>query len=303
MSEQDGRSIVVPTASSILLPDRPAAVMGILNVTPDSFSDGGRYLDPEAAIEHGLALFDEGADVVDVGGESSRPGADPVPEAEELRRVVPVVAALAASGKGRVSVDTVKPDVARAAIEAGATLVNDISASLHEVVASVGRPDVGWVAMHMQGDPRTMQVAPSYGDVVDEVVSFLAGRADAARAAGVAEVWLDPGIGFGKTEAHNASLLRHLDRLVALGFPVVVGTSRKRFLGAMLARSDAGRRGGAPSSGSDDAGLEPVPTEDRLAGSVATEVWAVAMGARMVRAHDVAAAVQACRVAWTGPRG
>ncbi|MEY2568670.1 MAG: dihydropteroate synthase [Actinomycetota bacterium] len=245
-------------------------VMGILNVTPDSFSDGGRWLDPEAAIARGHELVAQGADVVDVGGESSRPGADPVEEAEELRRVVPVIRALAPHV--RVSVDTVKPAVASAALDAGATLVNDVSASLADVAAAHG---AGWVAMHMQGEPRTMQEAPRYDDVVAEVTAFLAERAEHGRAAGVDEVWVDPGIGFGKTASHNLSLLRHLRSLVGAGSPVMVGTSRKGFLGRIA--GDA-----AP--------------EDRLEGSVATAVWAAEQGAAMVRVHDVAATVQAMRV-------
>jgi dihydropteroate synthase len=244
-------------------------VMGILNVTPDSFSDGGRFLDPAAAVAHGLELFDEGADVVDVGGESTRPGAAPVEEAEELARVVPVVEALARSGRGRVSIDTTKPRVAEAAVEAGATLINDVSASLGEVAASWG---VGWVAMHMQGTPRTMQAEPHYDDVVGEVRRFLVEKAEAARAGGVEEVWIDPGIGFGKTQAHNLSLLRHLDALAATGFPVLVGTSRKSFLGALV--------GGAGP-------------DDRIEGSLATAVWAIHRGAAAVRVHDVRATVQA----------
>src|SRR5215207_8728037 len=183
--------------------------MGILNVTPDSFSDGGRFLDPEVAIDHGRAMVREGAAIVDVGGESTRPGAEPVETAEELRRVVPVVEALAR--ELRVSIDTTKPEIARAAVAAGATLVNDVSASLGGLAAELG---VGWVAMHMQGEPRTMQAAPHYDDVVDEVLAFLVGRAEAAQRAGVEEVWIDPGIGFGKTAAHNLSLLRHLNRFV-----------------------------------------------------------------------------------------
>ena len=211
--------------------------MGVLNVTPDSFSDGGRHLDHVAAVAHGRRLLAEGADLIDVGGESTRPGAEPVPEAEELRRVVPVIEALAA--ETRVSVDTRKAAVAHAAIDAGATLVNDVSASLHEVAAERG---VGWVAMHMQGEPRTMQQRPRYDDVVAEV----------------------------------------RDALVATGWPVVVGTSRKGFLGAALAAAD----------GVD----EPVPTDDRLAGSVATATWAIAAGAGMVRVHDVTATVLASRL-------
>jgi dihydropteroate synthase len=215
--------------------------MGVVNVTPDSFSDGGHWFEPDSAIAHGYALIDEGATIVDVGGESTRPGADPVPEDEELRRVVPVVEAL--SQVTRVSIDTRKEGVARAAVRAGATLVNDISASLWHVAADLG---VGWVAMHMQGEPRTMQHAPSYRDVVAEVRSFLADRAERAATAGVEEVWVDPGFGFGKTAQHNLSLLRHLDRIVALGWPVVVGLSRKVTLGRLLAASDVRGRATEP---------------------------------------------------------
>ena len=246
-------------------------VMGVLNVTPDSFSDGGRHDTLEAAVAHGLLMVAEGADIVDVGGESSRPGAEPVPLEVELARVVPVVEALA--GRVRVSVDTVKEEVARAALRAGATLVNDVSASLWEVAAAAG---AGWVAMHMQGSPRTMQDDPHYGDVVCEVREFLVDRAGVARRAGVGEVWLDPGIGFGKTMAHNLSLLRHLPELVeaAAGAGcagVTVGTSRKRFLG-----------GSGPG--------------DRAEGSLATAAGAMVAGAGMVRVHDVAATVQAARL-------
>jgi dihydropteroate synthase len=245
-------------------------VMGILNVTPDSFSDGGRFLDPDAAVEHGLRLLAEGAGVVDVGGESTRPGAQPVDEAEERRRVVPVVEALAPYG--RVSIDTRHASVAEAAIAAGATLVNDVSASLWEVAAAAG---VGWVALHMQGDPRTMQADPCYDDVVSEVRSYLVERAERAVEAGVPEVWIDPGIGFGKTLEHNLTLLRRLDELVAAGHPVLVGTSRKGFLGRLT--------GGAPA-------------DDRLEASLATAVVAAANGARMIRAHDVLPTVHAMRI-------
>jgi len=244
-------------------------VMGVLNVTPDSFSDGGRWFDPDAAVGHGLGLVAEGADIVDVGGESTRPGAAPVSEAEERRRVVDVVAALAPHV--RVSIDTRKRGVAEAAVAAGATLVNDVSASLWAVAAAAG-PGIGWMAMHMQGEPATMQAAPSYADVVHDVRSFLVARASAARDGGVEEVWIDPGIGFGKTFEHNLVLLRRLGTLVDTGFPVAVGTSRKSFLGRLL--------GGAP-------------VDDRLEGSVATAVWAVAQGAGMVRVHDVEATVRA----------
>jgi dihydropteroate synthase len=247
-------------------------VMGVLNVTPDSFSDGGLYLDAERAVAHGMDMARQGADVVDVGGESSRPGAEPVSEREELRRVVPVVEALAPHV--RVSVDTVKRAVAEAAVDAGATLVNDISASLWPVAAQSG---AGWVAMHMQGAPRTMQDDPRYDDVVAEVHGFLGARAHAALEGGVHEVWVDPGIGFGKTAAHNLALLHHLGELVAEGFPVLVGTSRKSFLGRLSPGP-----GGAPSN-----------IEQRLPGSIATATWAMLAGASMVRVHDVPSALQA----------
>ena len=245
-------------------------VMGVLNVTPDSFSDGGRWFDTEAAVARGLELVAEGADVVDVGGESTRPGAEPVDVAEELRRVVPVVEALA--GRVRVSVDTRKAEVAQGAAAAGATLLNDVSAGLAEVAAGTG---MGWVAMHMRGDPRTMQDDPRYDDVVGEVRSFLVERAEAALAAGVAEVWIDPGIGFGKTLEHNLALLARIGDLVATGHPVVVGTSRKRFLGVL--------------TGADD-------PADRIEGSLASAVWAMQAGAAMVRVHDVRASVEAARI-------
>lgn len=251
--------------------------MGVVNVTPDSFSDGGLFLDPERAVAHGLELLAEGAAVLDVGGESTRPGAERVPVDEELRRVLPVVEALAAHG--RVSIDTRKAEVARAAVAAGASLINDVSAELWPVAAELG---VGWVAMHMRGEPGTMQAEPRYDDVVSEVCAFLEERAELARAAGVPEIWVDPGIGFGKALDHNLALLAHLDRVVALGWPVLVGTSRKATLGRLLADSDGSE------------GL--VATDDRLAGSIATEVWAMHRGAAMVRAHDVRAAVQASKV-------
>src|SRR5215207_9199703 len=196
----------------------PPVIMGVLNVTPYSFSDGGRWLDPDAAIARGLDLVAEGATVIDVGGESTRPHAEPVEPAEEQRRVLPVITELAAHV--RVSVDTRHTDTATAAIEAGATLVNDVSASLARVAADAG---VGWVALHMQGDPITMQLEPRYDDVVGEVRDFLVQRADEAVGLGVDEVWIDPGFGFGKTLEHNVALLGHLDVLVATGYPVLVG--------------------------------------------------------------------------------
>jgi dihydropteroate synthase len=261
--------------------------MGVLNVTPDSFSDGGRYDTFERAVAHGIAMAADGADLIDVGGESTRPGAEPVSTAVELERVVPVINALAAApaltSRGvRISVDTTKPVVAAAAVAAGATLINDTSASLWETAAATG---AGWVAMHMQGEPRTMQDDPQYDDVVDEVRTFVLERASLAKDAGVEEVWVDPGIGFGKTIDHNLSLLRHLGDLVDAAAAadlagVVVGTSRKRFLGLLAA---------AP-------GDPPAPVEDRLAGSIATAATALAAGVQMVRAHDVAATVQLTRL-------
>jgi dihydropteroate synthase len=268
-----------------------ALVMGVLNVTPDSFSDGGRYLDAASAIAHGLRLFDEGADIVDVGGESTRPGADPVDPDEEQHRVVPVVEELAR--RGRVSIDTRHASSAAAAIGAGATLINDVSASLHDVAAAHG---VGWLAMHMQGDPRTMQVEPRYDDVVSEVRDFLVARAETAVAAGVDEVWIDPGFGFGKTVEHNLALLAALPELVGTGVPVAVGLSRKATLGRLLAESDAAALApplpGLARPVPTDA-TEPVPADDRIEASLATAVWAARHGVRMLRVHDVAATVHA----------
>jgi dihydropteroate synthase len=253
--------------------------MGVLNVTPDSFFDGGRFDHLEGAVARGLEMAGEGAQVIDVGGESTRPGAEPVPLDTELRRVVPVVATLRdrLPPGVRLSVDTRSARVAEEAIAAGATLVNDMSASLWEVAAQAG---VGWVAGHMRGDPRTMQQKIEFADVVTEVRDELLAAVEPARRAGVREVWIDPGIGFGKTVTHNLELLHHLRVLVGTGLPVVVGTSRKTFLGRLVDPSPAG----------------PAPLEDRLEGSVATAVWAVAEGAAMVRVHDVAATVQAVRI-------
>jgi dihydropteroate synthase len=252
--------------------------MGVLNVTPDSFSDGGQWFDAATAIAHGRDLIGDGAAIVDVGGESTRPGARPVPEAEELRRVVPVIEALRA--EVRISIDTRKPAVARAAVTAGATIINDVSASLWPVAAELG---VGWVAMHMPADPAVMQAHARYDDVVAEVRDHLVERAELATSAGVSEVWIDPGIGFGKTARHNLLLLRHLDVLVATGFPVVIGTSRKSFLGALAPEPEG----------------NPAPPLDRLEATIATTTWSILQGAEIVRVHDVAPAVQA--VALAGP--
>ncbi|HZP30402.1 MAG TPA: dihydropteroate synthase [Acidimicrobiia bacterium] len=258
---------------------RPA-VMGVVNVTPDSFSDGGRYLDAGAAVAHGLELVAAGADLLDVGGESTRPGAEPVPEAEERRRVLPVVEGLAAAGVP-VSIDTTKAAVAAAAIEAGATVVNDVSAGRREpeILAVAADAGAGYVVMHMLGEPRTMQRDPRYDDVVADVRDFLLERLEVARAAGIGPGALaaDPGIGFGKTVAHNLSLLAALPELAShTGVPVVVGTSRKSFLSRLL--------GGDNSlDARDDATL-------------ATVVWAVDHGARVVRVHNAGAAVRAIRL-------
>jgi dihydropteroate synthase len=249
--------------------------MGVLNVTPDSFSDGGRWNDPDRAVARGRALIAEGADIVDVGGESSRPGAQPVAQAEEMRRVLSVIEALAPLV--RVSVDTRKPEVAAAALDAGATIVNDTSGELWEVAAAGG---AGWIAMHCPAEPAVMAAHAHYDDVVAEVTADLVARAARASAGGVGEVWIDPGIGFAKTAAHNLSLLRHLDRLVATGWPVAVGTSRKSFLGALAA----------------DAEGHPAPVAGRLEGSIATAVWSVLQGAALIRVHDVAATAMAVRL-------
>lgn len=246
-------------------------VMGILNVTPDSFSDGGRHDDTAGAIAFGRAMIAAGADIVDVGGESTRPGSDPVGEAAELERVLPVVEALA--GDVTVSIDTRHGSVARQAVAKGASIINDISASLHEVAAELG---VGWVAMHMLGAPKTMQENPSYHDVVAEVLDYLVAKANRAVADGVERVWIDPGIGFGKTTEHNVQLMRQVGRFAGAGHPLVIGVSRKRFLGELLAASD---------------GVEQVGTDDRLEGSVSLAAWSYAQGADIVRVHDVAATV------------
>jgi len=259
-------------------------VMGILNVTPDSFFDGGRYIDHEAAIARGREMILEGADIVDVGGESSRPGAQPVSEDEELRRVIPVIAALASAVP--VSIDTTKPAVARAAVAAGATLVNDVSASLEEVAAEVG---VGFVAMHRLGTPADMQNDPRYDDVVKEVTEYLAARAARALEAGVTDVWVDPGIGFGKTARHNLELLAGLGEIVALGYPVLVGTSRKTFLGHLAA-------GNLDAAGTLAPGSRAAPLSERFEGSLASATFAMTKGAAAVRVHDVAATAQAARL-------
>lgn len=250
--------------------------MGILNVTPDSFSDGGEHLDADAAVARAVAMVGEGADIVDVGGESTRPGAQPVGIDTELARVIPVIERLAAESVV-VSVDTRNAAVARAAVAAGATVINDVSATLWPVAADLG---VTWVAMHGCTDPATMQDNPTYGDVVADVTGFLGDVAAQGLAGGVPEVWIDPGFGFSKDAGHNLALLANLDAVVGLGYPVLVGTSRKSTLGAILAAADRT--------------AVPPPVHDRLEASVATAVWAVTQGAAVVRVHDVAATVEAC---------
>jgi dihydropteroate synthase len=262
---------------------RPA-VMGIVNVTPDSFSDGGRFLDPDAGVAHGVELAEQGADALDVGGESTRPGAAPVAADEELRRVVPVVERLAATTRLSVSVDTTKAPVARAALDAGATIVNDVSAGRFDpdILGVAADAGAGIVLMHMQGEPRTMQQRPHYDDVVAEVGDFLAERVDVARAAGIAPgaIAADPGIGFGKTLEHNLLLLAGLRALAArVRVPLVVGTSRKTFIGKVLGRST-----GTP---------DPLPVGEREEGTLATVVWAVERGASVLRVHDARGASQA----------
>ena len=254
----------------------PTQVMGIVNVTPDSFSDGGRFAHVDAAIGHGILLAAQGASIVDVGGESTRPGATPVPPTEECDRVVPVVRDLAAQGIV-VSIDTRNPETAAAALDAGARIVNDVTGFTDpRLIAVAAAAGATVVVNHMPtDDPRTMQAHATYADVVADVRDFLAQRIDECHAAGIADIVIDPGIGFGKTTQHNLLLLHHLDQLVALGRPVLVGVSRKRFIGEL----------------SNDA-----PADQRLGGSLAAGLSAVARGASILRVHDVAETVQALRL-------
>jgi dihydropteroate synthase len=254
-----------------VIPVEEPVVMGVVNVTPDSFSDGGLYLDVAAAVAHGLDLESEGAAILDVGGESTRPGAEPVSAEEELRRVVPVIEGLRAAGaQARISVDTSKAAVAAAALDAGATIVNDVTALRGDdaMVGVVAERGAECCLMHMLGEPRTMQQNPHYDEVVSEVKDFLEARMAFAVAHGVAEerILLDPGIGFGKTYVHNLELLARLPELVELGRPVVIGTSRKSFLGRLTGR----------------------PVQDRVAATIATNVIAYERGAHIFRVHDVA---------------
>jgi dihydropteroate synthase len=259
-------------------------VMGVLNLTPDSFSDGGQWADG-GATRHGLAMLEAGADLIDVGGESTRPGAEAVDEREEIARVVPVIASLRAATKAPISIDTMKPAVAIAAMSAGASIWNDVAAltapGALETAASLHRPVI---LMHMQGEPRSMQNDPRYDDVVGEVIAFLQARAAAVAAMGLEHIWVDPGIGFGKTLAHNLALLRDVNRIAEeTGRPVLIGASRKRFIAAL-------------DESATNAG------QDRLGGSVAAALVAANNGAAMVRVHDVAETVQALKV-WRATPG
>lgn len=253
-------------------------IMGILNVTPDSFSDGGRYLDVDYAIHYAYQMVEEGADIIDIGGESSRPGALPVPADQELTRILPVIEALAAGTEVLISIDTYKPAVARRALRSGAHIINDITAlgdaKMAEVVAEMG---AGLVLMHMRGVPRTMQHSPVYCDLIPEVLDFLRRRIDRAQAAGICpnRIMIDPGIGFGKTAEHNLEILRNLDRFRCLDKPLLIGTSRKSFIGKILNLSSP---------------------DNRLEGTAATVTWAIAHGADIVRVHDVKAMYQVTRM-------
>ena len=257
---------------------RRTLVMGILNVTPDSFSDGGRFLDTAAAVCHGIGMARAGAHVIDVGGESTRPGSDPVAIDEELRRVLPVIEALSTKGKAPISIDTTKAEVAQRALEAGASIVNDISAGRFDegMLPLVAKAEAGYVVMHMIGTPRTMQANPRYDDVVREVHAFLAERVAACEQAGIPResIAVDPGIGFGKSVDHNLQLLRDLGAFASFGAPILVGPSRKSFIGTVLDR----------------------PVDDRLWGTTAVVAVAVCRGAHAVRVHDVPEMVQITRM-------
>jgi dihydropteroate synthase len=270
------RTLLLKGGATLIL-DRPS-IMGVVNVTPDSFSDGGSFDSAQAAVDHALRLVEQGADLLDVGGESTRPGAGPVDESEELRRVLPVVEALAARAGVPVSIDTAKPSVMRAALAAGASMVNDVLALRADgALDAVAEAGAAAVLMHMRGEPRTMQQDPHYDDVVADVHRFLADRILACQFAGIdrARLIVDPGFGFGKTLAHNLDLLRGMDRFATLGVPVLAGLSRKAMIGAITGRD--------------------TPRE-RLHGSVAAALLAVQKGAAIVRVHDVAATRDALAV-------
>lgn len=252
-------------------------IMGILNVTPDSFSDGGRYVAPEIAVERALAMIDEGADIIDIGGESTRPGAQPVMADEEMARVIPIIKAIRQHSNVPISVDTSKPEVMRAAVAAGANMINDVRALQEEgALVAAAELNVPVCLMHMQGEPRMMQAHPHYDDVVSEVYRFLEGRINAALAAGLARhhLLIDPGFGFGKTLAHNLLLLKELSRFKTLGVPLLVGISRKAMIGQILDK----------------------PVDQRLYGSLAAAVLALSRGADILRVHDVAATLDVLKV-------
>jgi dihydropteroate synthase len=254
-------------------------VMGILNVTPDSFSDGGRFIRPDEAIEQALRMVEQGASIIDIGGESTRPGAQDVPVEEEINRVVPVIEALAPELPVPISVDSSKPEVMRAAVAAGAGMINDVYALRRDgAVEAAAELQVPICLMHMQGEPRTMQAEPHYDDVVTEVAAFLREQVARCEATGIARnrILLDPGFGFGKTLEHNLTLLRRLNELVADGLPLLVGISRKSMIGAVL----------------------DLPVDERLYGSIAAATLAVWQGARVIRAHDVKATADAVKMAW-----
>lgn len=263
---------------SLSLPlDRPL-VMGVLNVTPDSFSDGGRYPGTAAAVAHGMAMIEDGADIIDVGGESTRPGASELAATVELERVLPVLTGLAPAAAVLLSVDTRHAEVARACVAAGASIINDVSGFRDPAMVEFAVAcDAGLVVMHMLGEPGTMQDAPHYDDVVADIAGYLSTQAANLEGAGVAgdRIALDPGIGFGKTVEHNLEILRRLDELAALGHPLVLGASRKRFIGEVTGETEPARR---------------------VAGSVAAALWAIEHGAAVVRVHDVKETVQAVRV-------
>lgn len=256
------------------------AVMGIVNVTPDSFSDGGLLQSAEAALAHALRLIEQGANILDIGGESTRPGATPVPANVELARVIPLITALRAQWGGPISIDTMKPEVAQAAVAAGATMWNDVTALSHTPDSLQTAVDLGCdlVLMHMQGGPQTMQQAPSYEDVVSEVMDWLGARADEAISAGIGRhrIWLDPGIGFGKAPYHNLALTAGMNRLAVLGFPILYGASRKRIIQSV-----------------DGTATAPL---DRLGGSIALALEAARQGADIIRVHDVRETVQALKM-------
>lgn len=274
----DGSRTVLGARGHNLALSERVHIMGVLNVTPDSFSDGGEYMRPTAALDRAMAMVNEGADIIDVGGQSSRPGSEAVPEAEELKRVVPVIERIQEKWSGPVSVDTSRASVAAAAIEAGASIVNDITAFTAEPEIARVTADTGaaCVLMHMRGTPATMQNDPSYEDLVGEIALFLRAAVDRAESAGVGpnQIVIDPGIGFGKTTEHNLAILRHLPELRALGKPILVGPSRKSFIGNVL----------------------DLPVGERLEGTLATAAYAVVQGARIIRVHDVRPVVRAVRM-------